>query len=220
MPFAVNRPNTDQIFSQQHPDFPSNHPVPLPDGGVEAVRAGVALGAVKIDGLGVGFGDGEGDLGDAQAHEMEGSQGEQQAGQAAAAVVGMNADLGDMAAVRAYARAQHQGRYFAVGAVDDDKRDRRGECAAAGVADDVVEKAQGAFGGAVLVVDHGVRMIAIGLVDEAAGGDHIVIAPWAQFQAAGQLHAGRAPETPKGLHHEEAAEDLESRLAKELGMGA
>jgi len=110
------------------------------------VRAGVTLGAVKIDGLGVGFGDGQRDLGDAQAYEMESGQGEQQAGQAAAAVVGMNADLSDMAAFRAHARAQHQGRYLAVGAVDDDKRDLRGECSAAGVADDIVEKAQGALG--------------------------------------------------------------------------
>jgi len=37
----------------------SSNASPAPDGGVEGVRASVTLGSIKIDGVGVGFGDGE-----------------------------------------------------------------------------------------------------------------------------------------------------------------
>src|ERR1035437_226164 len=113
----------------------------LPDGSVEAVRAVVAFRMVEADGVGVGFGDGEGDLGDALAQEAGGDQGKQHAGQASAAELGMDAELGDVAALRADARAQHQGHQLAACAIQDHVRDLRGESAATGEADDVVEKA-------------------------------------------------------------------------------
>ena len=133
--------------------------VALPDRSVEHVNAVVAFGFVELDGAGIGFGDGEGDFADALAHEMGAGDGEQHARHSVAAEVGMNAELGDVAALRADARAEHQADEFAAGALDDHVRDLRGEDAAAGVAHDVVQKAQGAVDGAVLVVDEAVGMV-------------------------------------------------------------
>jgi hypothetical protein len=83
-----------------------------------------------------------------------------------------------------------------------------------------VKKALRAVDGAVLVVDDAVGMVAIGVGDELPGGRQVLVAPWAQLQFARQIHAGRIPETLQSLHHEEPAEDLETGLAKDCGVGA
>lgn len=119
----------------------SRHAVALPDRSVEAVRAVIAFCAVEVDGLGVGLGDGEGDLADALAQEAGGGQSQQHARQAAAAELGMDAELGDVTALRADPGCQHQGHHLPADAIHHHVRDLRGEGAAAGEADDIVEKA-------------------------------------------------------------------------------
>ena len=132
----------------------------------------------------------------------------------------MDANLGDVAAQGADAGAEDEGHQFVAGAVNDDMRGWWAEDSAAGVADDIVEEAQGAMHGAVLIVDETVGMITIGFGDKPAGGGQIVIVPGAQFEARGQVVGGRAPAVGKLPHHVEAAEDLEAGIAKDGGVGA
>ena len=94
----------------------------------------------------------------------------------------------------------------------------RGEDAASGIFDNVVEKAQRAVHGAVLVVDERIGMTAVGLGDETCGRVQILIAPGAQLQFGGKVHAGTSPAASQRLHQEETLVQLEPRLAEEDGM--
>src|SRR5580698_11638531 len=82
--------------------------LPLPNCGVENVRACVAFGEIQIDGRCVGFSHGKRNLGRSVTHEVERGHGEQHAGQSEAAIVGMDTELRDVPTLGADARAQHQ----------------------------------------------------------------------------------------------------------------
>ena len=66
--------------------------------------------SIERDCLIVGFRDGEGDFADALADELSSGDRQQHPGEAEAAVGGVNAELRDVAALRAYARAEHKRR--------------------------------------------------------------------------------------------------------------
>lgn len=122
------------------PYFSSNS-VSLPNCGIEGVCAVVTFSPVKIDGVDVGFSDGERYLAGPLVSEMIGSRGKQQARQSKPPVLGMNANLSHMAAPFAYTRAQRQGYEITTGPLDDHMGNLCGKGPAAGIADDVMEKA-------------------------------------------------------------------------------
>src|SRR5579863_5803693 len=80
----------------------------LPDGSVKGVPVFIAFGLIEIDGVDVGFGHGEGDLTDSLAHEMGSGEGKEHTGKAAAAVVRVDAQLRDVAALRTDPRAEDE----------------------------------------------------------------------------------------------------------------
>ena len=149
---------------------------------------------------------------------MEGRQREQHAGQAHAAVVGVDAKLGDVAALIADAGTEDEGDELAGTALNDNMRNLGREDAATCVADDVVKKALRAVVRAVLVVDDAVWVATVGLRDEAAGGGEIVFAPGAKLQAGGQIGGWVGPDALELLDEEEAAKNLEARFAEEAGV--
>ena len=63
---------------------------------------GVALVCIEVYGPGVGFGHGQGELGHALALELVRGGVEKQTGEAAAAMGRVDADLGDVTAIRAH----------------------------------------------------------------------------------------------------------------------
>ena len=95
-----------------------------------------------------------------------------------------------------------------------------GEDAAAGEADDVVEEAQRSMHRAVLVVDHAVGMPAVGREDQLRGGGQILVAPGAQFQPDGQMHARRSEVAIERAPHQEPPVVLEARIEEDAGVGA
>ncbi len=86
------------------------------------------------------------------------------------AVGGGDAELGDVGDVVGDAGAEEHADQGAGACVAEDPGGVGIEDAAAGEADDVVEEAQGAVEGAVLIVDAGVDVADVGLVDELGGG--------------------------------------------------
>ena len=88
----------------------------------------------------------------------------------------------------------------------------RGKGAAAGVANDVVEKALRAIDRAVLVVDYAVGMVLVSCGDETGGRDQFVVVPGTQLQPGRQIDAGRGKKASKRPHHEKPAVNLEARL--------
>ena len=136
------------------------------------------------------------------------------------AVMWPHAELSDVAALGADARAEDQAGHFAGGTVNEDVRDLRGKGSAAGVAHDVVQEAHGAVGGAVLIVDETVRVVGIGLGDEAAGGGQVVLAPRAQLEFTGHGRTSLIVHRRQGLDHEQAAIEGEAGLSKDGGKSA
>jgi hypothetical protein len=86
------------------------------------------------------------------------------------AIRGCDAELRDVRDIVRDTGAQEHANQSAVAFVAEDPGSFRVEDAAAGEADDVVEEAQGAVQGAILVVDTGVKVSEVGLVDELGGG--------------------------------------------------
>jgi hypothetical protein len=102
--------------------------------------------------------------------EMVNAVAQEGASEAGAAVVGADAELGDVGdPVGDDGAEEHAGEMVGV-LVEDDPGGLGLEDAAAGEADDVVEETDGAVHGAVLVVDAGVEVTGVALVDEAGGG--------------------------------------------------
>ena len=95
---------------------------------------------------------------------------EERQAQALSAIGRGDAELRDMGDVAGDARAEEHSDEHSVAFVAQHPGGVGIEDAAAGEADDVVEEAQGAVEGAVLVVDAGVDVALIGLVNELCGG--------------------------------------------------
>ena len=119
----------------------------------------------------------------------------------------MHAKLRDVPALRAHARTQHQRHQ------SRDCRDRTTTCetcggkrSAAGVANDVVQKAHGAMRGAVLIVDQAVGMIAIGLGDQPRRGVRSRRARGAVRAPGADRRAARSERAEQVLHHEQPAD--------------
>ena len=91
-----------------------------------------------------------------------------------AAIGGSDAELGDVSYVRGDAGAEEHADEGPVAAVAENPGSCGIEDSAAREADDVVEETKGAMEGAVLVVDTGVDVVEIGLVDQL-GGSLVVI---------------------------------------------
>jgi hypothetical protein len=142
----------------------------IEDHGVEAVADEEAGVLVELDGLVVGFGDGEGDGGEAGSSEVVDAVLEEGDAEALSAVGFCDAELGDVGDVVGYAGAEKHSDEGAVAAIAQDPGGVGIEDAAAGEADDVVEEAQGAVEGTVLVIDAGVDVAGVGLVDELGCG--------------------------------------------------
>ena len=100
---------------------------------------------------------------------------------------GADAELGDVGDVVGDARAEDHGDECAGGAIAEDPGVVGLEDAAAGEADDVVQEAEGAVEGAVLVVDEGVDVAGVGLVDEFGCGLVGGGGPAGEFDVGGQI---------------------------------
>ena len=134
-----------------------------------------AGGGVEAEGGGVGFGDGESEGSVVAVGEVLESVAEELAAEALSAAGGVDAELGDVGGVGCDAGTEQDGGEGAggvacAGTVDEREGAFGVEGAAAGEANDVVEEAEGAGEGAVLVVDFGVDVAEVGEVDELGGG--------------------------------------------------
>ena len=118
----------------------------------------------------VAFCDGEGEGSEACGGEVAHAVQEELSAVLVASAVGANAELGDVGDVFGDAGAEDHGGEDSGGAVAEDPGVVGLEDAATGEADDVVEEAEGAVEGAVLVVDEGVDVAGVGLVDELGCG--------------------------------------------------
>ncbi len=140
------------------------------DHGVEAVAGEEAGLLVEIGGLVVGLGYGQGDCAEAGVQEVAHAVFQERFAEAVAATGGRDTELGDVGDVVGDAGAEDHGDEGAGAGVAEDPGLVRLEDAAAGEADDVVEEAEGAVEGAVLIVDEGVDVAGVGLVDEFGCG--------------------------------------------------
>ena len=118
----------------------------------------------------VGFGDGEGDGGEAGLGEVADAVVEERKSEVLAAVWIGYAELSDVGYVRGDAGAEEHADEGSVAAVAENPGGGGIEDSAAGEADDIVEETEGAVERAVLVVDAGVYVVKVGLVDEFGGG--------------------------------------------------
>ena len=189
-----------------------------------------ASGLVEGDGFGVAFGDGEGEGGVAAFAEFGGGGFEQEGSEAEAAVLFGDADLGDVGGVVADAGTEHEGGEFFGAVLDDDLGGGGVEGAAAGKADDVVQEAERAGDGAVLVVDVAVE---VAFVDAAMRRPAAVKSSSRQVRSSipggsglGGRGASRSVLKEVGERggevalHEEAGKDLESGAGEDRGVRA
>ena len=102
-------------------------------------------------------------------------------------VLRMDADLGDVSAAGADARAQNQGDGFSPNAVHNHIRSLRGKDAAAGKANDILQEPLRAMHGPVLVVDPAVGMIAVGFANEPRSRRQIRLAPRTKLEVRRQI---------------------------------
>jgi hypothetical protein len=87
-------------------------------------------------------------------------------------------------------RAEDDADERAGAAIEDDEGGAGIEGAAAGEADDVIEEAERAGEGAVLIVDFGVDVAAIGGGDNGGGGLVLIFGPGAKFEFGGEGRRG------------------------------
>ena len=150
---------------------------------VEDVEAVVGI---KLAGFGVFFGDGEGEAAEVAAGKFCHAAVQQRASEAEAAEFRGDAELRDVTDVGAHSRAEKQALNEAAAFVTEHPRIGRVEDAAAGEADDVVQEAQRALDGGVLVVDLAVDVAEVGAVDEVAGSGIEIFVPGNEAEAGGQ----------------------------------
>ena len=151
------------------------------DHGVEAVASEEAHIFVEFDGGAVGCGDGEGDGAEAGAGEMLDGVLEQEASEARASVRRRDAELGDVSDVFGDTGAEDHAGESGGSGVAEDPGLACIEYTAAREADDVVQEAERAVEGTVLVVDEGVDVSGGGAVDELGGGRGVGGGPAAEF---------------------------------------
>src|SRR5260370_21357593 len=102
--------------------------------------------------------------------------------EAGRAVCGEHAHLSDVPNVGTYPRAEDQADQRLAAALEDHEGCLGVESAASGEAHDVVEKAQRAGEGAVLIVDLGIVMAALGGGDQRVGGLVLLLGPGTDFK--------------------------------------
>ena len=189
---------------------------------------------VELDGLVVGFGDGEGDGGEAEVSEVVDTVLEECEAEALPAIGAGDAELGDVSDVAGYAGAEKHSDDGSAAFVAEDPGCAGIEDSAAGEADDVVEETEGAVEGAVLVVDAGVDVVEIRLMDELGGCLVVVGGPAEEFDVRGQRGWGRnlrcvrgrevVLEEETGVHGESGGEkgfvDGAGVVEEELGFDA
>ena len=95
-----------------------------------------------------------------------------------------------MADIGADLRAEDDADERAGAAIEDDEGGAGIEGAAAGEADDVIEEAERAGEGAVLIVDFGVDVAAIGGGNNGGGGLVLIFGPAAKFEFGGEGRRG------------------------------
>ena len=165
----------------------------------------VAGAEVEGDGALVLLGDGEGEFGEAAGGEIVIAAAQQMLADAVAVEFGQGADLGDVADVVADAGAEQDSDAGLGGTVDGDEGGDRVEDSAAGKADDVVEEAERAGDGAVLVVDVAIDVSGVGGGDDGGGGLVVVFGPAVKFDLGRQRAGGLGQGIGDGQRKEEAA---------------
>jgi hypothetical protein len=164
-----NRFSVDQLFGYSVLEYQGLPLCFIQDHGVEAVADEEAGVLVELDGLVVGFRYSEGDGGEAGAGEVVDAVFEEGQAETLSAMGGGDAELGDVGYVVGYAGAQQHSDESSVALIAEDPGRVGIEDAATGEADDVVEEAQGTVQGTVLIVDAGVDVAEVGLVDQLGG---------------------------------------------------
>src|ERR1700687_3212706 len=114
--------------------------------------------------------------------EILGCGGQQSFAEAGRAVFGEHAHLSDVPNVGTHPRAEDQADQGLVAALEDHEGCLGIESAASGEAHYVVEKAQRAGEGAVLIVDLGIDMAAVGGGDQRGGGLVFLLGPGTDFK--------------------------------------
>src|SRR5271163_4610198 len=102
--------------------------------------------------------------------------------EASGAVFGEHADLRDVANIGAHQRAENEADERARAALDNNEGCPGIKSAASRKAHDVVEKAQRAGKGAVLIVDLGIDVAAVGGSDQGGGGLIFLLGPGTYFE--------------------------------------
>jgi hypothetical protein len=185
------------------------------DHGVETVAADEAELLVEVQRRAVGLGDGEGDGDEACADEAGGALLQEEGADAFVTPGVGDAELGDVANVGVDARAEDHAGHGAGAPVAQHPGELRLEDAAAGEADDVVQEAQRAVQGAVLVVDEGVGVAGVGGVDQFAGGLVVLRRPGGEGEFGRQAlglggELGGAAAAAEIALQEEALADVEA----------
>src|SRR5271165_6016946 len=169
----------------------SGSPAALPNHSVKGLAGDESTTVIKCNCLGILPRHGEREGLESVAAERARAVGQKPCSEAATAIPPANANLGHVAHIFAYPRAEQQSRDLFATAVTEHPRGRRVEESTTREADDVVQKSQRTGDGAVLIVDDAVQMAFISLGDEMAGGGEIAVSPGAQFQLI--QPAGRRP---------------------------
>jgi hypothetical protein len=166
----------------------------FPNKAVKGMDVVVAEAAVEGEGQMVFFSDGQREFAEAAGSEVGVATAEEMLADAVATVFGKSADLGDVAYVVAHPGAEQECNAGAGGTVDGYERRDGVEDSAAREAHDVVEEAQRAGDGAVLVVDITVDVAPVGRGDDAGSRLIIGFGPAMNFNVwrkrAGWLGAG------------------------------
>ena len=179
----------------------------------------VAGAEIEGDGAVVLLGDGEGEFGEAAGGEIVIAAAQEMLADAVAAVLGQGADLGDVADVVPDAGAEQDSDGGLGGTVDGDERGGRVEDSAAGKAHDVVEEAERAGDGAVLVVDVAIDVAGVGGGDDGGGGLVVVFGPAVNFDLRWQRTGGLGQGVGDGQGEEEAAVAAEAFGAGRMRRG-
>src|SRR5258708_11928169 len=122
----------------------------------------VAFALIKLDCAGVGFSYGQRNFAHALAQKRRSRDVQEHATQTSAPITRPNAELGDVPAKSAYARAQDQPDNVTRFSFQHDVRNIRREDAASRVAHNVMQEPKRAVRRAVLVVDYAIWMLRVG----------------------------------------------------------
>lgn len=128
------------------------------------------------------FGHGERDRVEFSLTQAARSRGQQDQSKSRGSILGQDADLRDVADIGAHLRTENQANKRPRTALKNYERCLRIKCAAPRKAHNVVQKTQRAAQRAVLIIDVGIDVPAIGGRDESGGGLVVVLGPGSKFE--------------------------------------